>query len=103
VKVSQRISQIEEERDFHINSNICVTPECQEQRSKDIKELGKVLNEMKKEVLDYKFIIEEHKIPHANKIAEMDEWTSRLGEVVDCLHSRQYYYALRGKLPSSSK
>ena len=80
-----------------------MTPECQEQRSKDIKDLGKVLNEMKKEVLDYKFIIEEHKISHANTIAELDKWTSRLGEVVDCLHTRQYYYALRGQLPSSSK
>ncbi len=69
VKVSQKISRIEEERDFHINSNICVTPECQEERSRDIKDLGRVLNEMKKEVLDYKFIIEEQKISHANTIA----------------------------------
>lgn len=80
-----------------------MTPECQEQRSRDIKDLGRVLNEMKKEVLDYKFTIEEHKISHANKISKMNEWTSKLGEVIDCLNHKEYFQALRDRTPEQSQ
>lgn len=58
---------------------------------------------MKKEVLDYKFIIEEHRIHHANQITNLNLWTAKLSQVVDCLNQKQYYQALRDRKPSESK
>lgn len=58
---------------------------------------------MKKEVLDYKFIIEEHKLSHANKIATLNGWTSKFSEVVDCLNHKQYYQAMRDRTPEQSQ
>jgi len=58
---------------------------------------------MKKEVLDYKFIIEEHKVSHNNKITGLNEWTGRLSAVVDCLNDKQYYQALRDRTPEQGQ
>jgi hypothetical protein len=53
-------------------------------------------------VLDYKFIIEEHKLSHANNIDRLNEWTTKLSEVVDCLNTKEYYQALRDRTPEQS-
>lgn len=58
---------------------------------------------MKKEVLDYKFMIEEHKIEHANQINHLNSWNGKFSQVVDCLNDKQYYQELMNRKPTESQ